>query len=113
MGTVVASKQDLEGELLDLERDEQLRFTAAPLVERLLSSDPQSSASPTDCTQPLGLLDQLVNLLKLTCLHTVLLRPNSIALVPSSNCIWFAVRTVSCKVSIRVTRLTYSVVVGD
>jgi hypothetical protein len=47
LGTVAASKQDLEGEVLDLERDERLRFTAAPFVERLLSSDPQSSASLT------------------------------------------------------------------
>jgi len=35
--------------------------------------------------QPLGLLDQLVNLLKLTCLHNVLLRPSSITLLLSSN----------------------------
>ena len=63
--------------------------------------------------QPLGLLDQLVNLLKLACLHTVLLRPGNIAPVLSSSFIWLAVRKVWCKVSVRVTRLTDSVFVGD
>ena len=97
---------------------EQLWFTAL-FAAWVSSSDLKSSSSLQTIlaasAMAHNLSTSLVSLLISwnTFLHNVLLRPSSITLPLSSNSVCLAVRTVACKVSVRVTRLTDSVVVGD